>query len=64
MSLSTVSTSMMALAANNAVSNEISTYATDDAGYNVLGAVTSAVLDGNKVDLTTKLVKKFVLIIH
>ena len=52
MSLSTVSTSMMALAANNAVSNEISTYATDDAGYNVLGAVTSAVLDGNKVDLT------------
>ena len=51
LSLSTVSTSMMGLAAKNALSNEI-TQATDDAGYNVLGAVTSAVLDGNKVDLT------------
>ena len=51
LSLSTVSTSMMGLAAKNALSNEI-TQATDDAGYNVLGAVASAVLDGNKVDLT------------
>ena len=52
MSLSTISTSMIGLSARNALSNEISTYTADPAGYNVLGAVTSAVVEGNKVDLT------------
>lgn len=55
MSLSTVSTTAIGLYAKNslnALSEEISTLATDEAGYNVLGAVTSAVVDGNKVDLT------------
>lgn len=52
MALSTVSTSMIGLSAKNALSNEVSSYATDAAGYNVLGAVTSATVDGNKVDLT------------
>ncbi|MBS6686416.1 discoidin domain-containing protein [Thomasclavelia spiroformis] len=55
MSLSTVSTTAIGLSAKNslnALSEEISTLATDEAGYNVLGAVTSAAVDGNKVDLT------------
>ena len=52
MSLSTISTSMIGLSAKNNLANEISTYATDAAGYNVLGAVISATVEGNKVDLT------------
>ena len=55
MSLSTVSTTAIGLSAKNslnALSEEISTLATDAAGYSVLGAVTSAAVDGNKVDLT------------
>ncbi|MBS6116160.1 discoidin domain-containing protein [Thomasclavelia spiroformis] len=55
MSLSTVSTTAIGLYAKNslnALNEEISTLATDEAGYSVLGAVTSAVVDGNKVDLT------------
>ena len=52
MTLSTVSTTMVGLSAKNALSDEISSYATDAAGYSVLGAVTAATVDGNKVDLT------------
>ena len=55
MSLSTVSTTAIGLSAKNslnALSEEISTLATDAAGYSVLRAVTSAAVDGNKVDLT------------
>lgn len=52
MTLSTVSTAVIGLSAKNALSDELSTYATDAAGYKVLGAVTSATVDGNKVDLT------------
>ena len=50
MSLSTVSTTMIGLSAQNALSEQISTLSTDENGYNVLGAVTSASVDGNKVD--------------
>lgn len=37
---------------NVAANDKISTYATDDAGYNYLGSVVNAAVDGNKVDLT------------
>lgn len=61
MTLSTVSTTMVGLSAKNALSDEISSYATDAAGYSVLGAVTAATVDGNKVDLTIQTGEKFVL---
>ena len=51
MTLSTVSTTMVGLSAKNALSDEISSYATDAAGYNVLGSFTAATLYWNKVDL-------------
>ena len=54
MSLSTISTTTIGLSAKNVLNDQISTLEVDEAGYNVLGAVTSASVDGNKVDLTIK----------
>ena len=52
MSLSTISTAAIGVSAKNSLNDQISALAVDEAGYNVLGAVTSATVDGSKVDLT------------